>query len=220
MPLGACPFKSAAWPGQLTLGEFGLQGPAPEVGWHGGPLSPVELAPWEEIDPTVTLQLLTRNRHHLEPWEPSREPDFYSPESHRSRLALAAASRLAGREAGYGVTLRGTTVVVGACTLSGIERGPFQSCHLGYWIAAEHNNRGYAQAAIRLILASAFGELGLHRVEAAVMPRNLASRRVLVKSFFREEGLALRYLQIRGSWEDHLIFARTIEDPGFDVDSL
>jgi len=186
----------------------------------GRHLSPVELVPWENLDPTVTLQLLTRNRRHLEPWEPSRGPDFYSPESHRSRLALAAASRLIGRETAYGVSVKGTAVVVGTCTLSGIERGPFQSCHLGYWIAAEHNNRGYATAAIRLILAIAFGELGLHRVEAAVMPRNLASRRVLVKSFFREEGLAIRYLQIRGIWEDHLIFARTVEDPGFDDASV
>ena len=58
----------------------------------------------------------------------------------------------------------------------------------------------------------AFRRLGLHRVQAAVMPRNAASIRVLEKNGFRREGLAPRYLRINGEWEDHLIFARTAED--------
>ncbi|MBI3725865.1 GNAT family N-acetyltransferase [bacterium] len=91
-------------------------------------------------------------------------------------------------------------------------RGPFRNAHLGYWIDREHQGRGLTTEAVRLLLAFAFGPLALHRVQAAVMPRNRASCRVLEKAGFRREGLARRYLMIDGKWRDHLIYAITIEE--------
>ena len=93
-----------------------------------------------------------------------------------------------------------------------IAPAPFESAYLGYSVSERHNGRGYATEAVRQVLAVAFEELGLHRVQAAVMPINLASIRVLEKAGFREEGLALRYLQINGVWEDHKLFALTAEE--------
>ncbi|MNN91526.1 putative ribosomal N-acetyltransferase YdaF [compost metagenome] len=82
---------------------------------------------------------------------------------------------------------------------------------MGYYIDQIHNGKGYATAAVSLCLKKAFNEIGLHRVEAGVMPRNLPSIRVLEKVGFRHEGLAKTYLKINGTWEDHRIFAITSE---------
>ncbi len=84
----------------------------------------------------------------------------------------------------------------------------FQNAYLGYSIAQRWNGHGFATEAVGQALEYAFGEAGLHRVQAAVMPRNTGSIRVLEKNGFREEGYAVGYLCINGVWEDHLIFAR------------
>ena len=86
---------------------------------------------------------------------------------------------------------------------------------LGPAVGREHNGLGYATAAMGAALRFAFGPAGLHRVQAAIMPRNAASIRVVEKNGFRFEGLARRYLEIAGTWEDHNIYAVTVEEwPG------
>ena len=101
---------------------------------------------------------------------------------------------------------------MGRIQLSGISPAPFENAHLGYFVSERHNGRGYATAAVRQAVAVAFGELALHRVQAAVIPGNVASIRVLEKIGFREEGLARRYLQIAGVWQDHKLYAVTAEE--------
>ena len=98
--------------------------------------------------------------------------------------------------------------VVGCITLDGIERGPVQSCHLGYWVGEEDNGRGFATAAVAHMLVVAFDELELHRVQAATLPHNAASQRVLERNGFECIGLARAYLQIAGRWQDHILFQR------------
>ncbi len=99
-------------------------------------------------------------------------------------------------------------------SLSQIFHGPFRSCIVGYFLDEAVNGRGYTTEALGLVVGHAFGELGLHRVQAGVMPRNVGSIRVLEKLGFRREGLALRYLRINGVWEDHLLYAITAEERG------
>ena len=94
-------------------------------------------------------------------------------------------------------------VLVGQVSLNQIFRGPFLSCMAGYWIGLPHVRRGYMLEGLRLACRFAFGPLKLHRVEANIIPRNTASKAVVKKLGFRFEGLALRYLQIAGVWEDH-----------------
>jgi [ribosomal protein S5]-alanine N-acetyltransferase len=93
-------------------------------------------------------------------------------------------------------------------------RRVFQNAHLGYAVTEAANGRGYATEAVQEATRIAFEELGLHRVQAAVIPRNDASIRVLEKAGFRREGFAERYLLINGAWEDHLVFAVTREGYG------
>ncbi len=94
-----------------------------------------------------------------------------------------------------------------------VVRGPWQNANIGYYVDRTWNGRGVCTEAVGLVVGFAFDRAGLHRVQAAVMPRNTPSIRVLEKNGFRREGLAPRYLQIDGVWENHVIFARTTEDP-------
>lgn len=109
----------------------------------------------------------------------------------------------------FGIFLR--TELVGWISLSQLFRRAFQNAILGYAVDEAHNGKGYATQAVRGVVRIAFEELGLHRVQAGVMPRNIASIRVLEKAGFRYEGLARNYLQINGVWEDHNIYALTTE---------
>jgi ribosomal-protein-alanine N-acetyltransferase len=102
--------------------------------------------------------------------------------------------------------------IVGRIALGGILRGAFQNAYLGYWIDAGHQGRGLMTEAVRAATTFAFGAAALHRVQAAVMPSNKASLRVLEKAGYRREGSAARYLCIAGAWEDHVLFAVTAEE--------
>jgi ribosomal-protein-alanine N-acetyltransferase len=83
-----------------------------------------------------------------------------------------------------------------------------QAGTLGYWMGAPHAGQGYMSAALQAVLPFCYDELRLHRVEAACIPRNTPSIRLLEKSGFAREGLAKEYLCINGVWQDHLLFGR------------
>jgi ribosomal-protein-alanine N-acetyltransferase len=113
---------------------------------------------------------------------------------------------------GYGFGIFVGDHLVGEITLSSIQRGPFQNAFVGYWVDEARAGRGLAPEATAAVLRFAFEELGLHRVEIAIVPRNRASRRVVEKLGLREEGVAQRYLEIDGRWEDHVRYAVTSEE--------
>jgi [ribosomal protein S5]-alanine N-acetyltransferase len=162
-------------------------------------------------DAAAMLELRQRNREHFLTGEPVREASFFTLEHQRAVLTAAEAERRAGRRVLLGV-LDGDELA-GYVALSEIVRGAFQNAYLGYAIDREHTGRGLATAAVADALDRAWS-LGLHRVQANVMPQNTASRRVLEKNGFRREGMALRYLQIRGRWADHEMHAITVEERG------
>jgi ribosomal-protein-alanine N-acetyltransferase len=170
----------------------------------------IEIRPLEAGDAAARLEIRSRTRAFLEPWEPARAPGFYTEASQRQAIEAALRERDAGRLLPFAILEDGA--VAGAVNLSGIVRGVFDNAYLGYWVDQARGGRGVATEAVRQAVAHAFGPAGLHRVQAAVIPRNGASIRVLEKAGFREEGLALRYLRIAGVWEDHLLFALTAEE--------
>ena len=103
--------------------------------------------------------------------------------------------------------------LVGGLTLANIRRGVAQAGSLGYWIGAPFARQGYMTAAVRALVPFAFGTLRLHRIEAACIPANAASIRLLEKTGFQREGYAREYLCINGVWQDHLLYARLKDDP-------
>ena len=98
--------------------------------------------------------------------------------------------------------------VVGRINLNNIVRGPFQSASMGYWLDEQATGRGLATMAAGELVALAFGNLELHRVEAGTLPTNLASQAVLLRNGFEQFGYAPRYLSIAGVYSDHLLFQR------------
>lgn len=102
--------------------------------------------------------------------------------------------------------------ICGVFNISEIVRGSFQSAFLGYYALSPHAGKGLMSAGLELVLARAFGELALHRVEANIQPRNEPSLSLVRRAGFRYEGLSLRYLKISGRWRDHEHWAMTIED--------
>ena len=98
---------------------------------------------------------------------------------------------------------------MGEVSLGSVLRGPFQSSFIGYWIDEKQAGNGYVPEAVALVIRYGFDTLGLHRMEAAIVPRNDESRRVADKLGLRDEGTARQFLQIRGVWEDHVRYAIT-----------
>ena len=150
----------------------------------------------------------------LTKWEPTRPAGM--PDVINDRNAFAARCNARDRErhlgSGYGFGIFVDEKLCGEINLSSIQRGPFQSCYVGYWIDERHAGNGYTPEALAIILKYAFEELGLHRVQVAIIPRNASSRRVVEKLSLRDEGIAKRYLEINGEWEDHIRFAITSEE--------
>ena len=145
--------------------------------------------------------LLIENREFLARVEPARDERFFTIAGQRERIEGDALSFaiLAGNR------------IAGTVTLSNIVRGPFQSATLGYWVAERLGGRGLATQAVQEVVAIAFEELRLHRLQAATLIDNVASQRVLEKNSFEPIGLARRYLRIAGDWRDHLLFQRTAD---------
>lgn len=175
----------------------------------------VVLRPLEPADGDAWREVRRRNREWLEPWEPLPEPG--SPDllrdaaAFRARCASAARQRHLDTAHPLAIFLHDGTLC-GEINLSGIQRGPFQSAHVGYWVDQAHTGQGLVPEALVLVLRLAFEGLHLHRVEVAIVPRNRASLRVVEKLGLREEGTARHYLQIRGVWEDHVRYAITTDE--------
>ncbi len=159
------------------------------------------------------LAVRVRSRDWLTPWEPRPAGAPYTPED-RASFAARCAARERERQmgSGYGFGVFVGDRFVGEITLSSIQRGPFQNAFVGYWIDRDVAGHGYAPEATVALLRFAFEDLALHRVEIAIVPRNQPSRRVVEKLELREEGVALRYLEIDGRWEDHVRYAITAEE--------
>ena len=102
--------------------------------------------------------------------------------------------------------------VAGEINLNNVIRGAMQSGTIGYWIDQRHAGHAYVAEGVALLIQFAFEQLGLHRVEICIVPRNTNSRRVMDKLAIRDEGIALRYLEINGVWEDHIRYAMTTEE--------
>jgi [ribosomal protein S5]-alanine N-acetyltransferase len=162
-------------------------------------------------DADEVLDLRVRNREFLVPFEPTLPDDHFTRRTQLDAIVHGNRAWDDDREYTFGVGLP-TGELVGRIRLSVIVRGPWQNANMGYYVDRDANGRGICTEAVGMVVAFAFDRLGLHRVQAAVMPRNTPSIRVLEKNAFRREGLAPRYLRINGMWEDHLIFARTAED--------
>lgn len=151
------------------------------------------------------------SRAFLTPWEPTWGSDENSRAAFRQRLRRYAEDARDDRSYAFLLFRDADDTLLGGLTLSNLRRGVAFAASLGYWIGEIYAGKGYMTAGVRAIVRGAFNDLGLHRVEAACQPENFASRRVLEKAGFTQEGMARAYLKINGAWRDHLLFAAVNE---------
>ncbi len=170
------------------------------------------LKPPQMSDYPAWAKLRGESRAFLSPWEPSWSDDELTRGAFRRRLRYY--QREGGEETGYAFFLHRVhdNALLGGVTLSNVRRGVSQSCSVGYWMGEQYAGRGHMSIAMRSVVAFVFDTLKLHRLEAASMPANLPSIRLLERLGFTREGLARGNLRINGAWEDHLLFALLSED--------
>ncbi len=152
------------------------------------------------------------SRAFLTPWEPAWPQDDLTRTAFRSRVKRYIRDIESDSAYPYFIFRAADEALMGAITLSNVRRGVAQAGSVGYWIGSRFVRQGHMTAALNALITFAFGHLRLHRLEAACIPVNEASIRLLTKCTFRQEGLARKYLKINGRWEDHLLFGRLADD--------
>jgi len=173
----------------------------------------VVLRALSDADYNGWLDVRQRCRDWLVKWEPRAAHATHLAEDFRSfsnRCALRERERQLGTGYGFGIFVEQR--FVGEITLSSIQRGPLQSAFIGYWIDETVAGRGLMPESVVTLLQFAFDAINLHRIEISIIPRNTPSRRVVEKLGLRYEGVAERYLEIDGVWEDHARYAITAEE--------
>lgn len=152
------------------------------------------------------------SREFLTPWEPVWAEDELTRGAFRRRIKRYQKETRQDSAYVFFVLRDSDDALLGGCTLSNVRRGVTQCCTLGYWVGEKFARQGYMTEALKALVPFIFRTLGLHRIEAACLTDNQASRSLLARAGFREEGLARKYLLINGIWADHLLFALLKEE--------
>jgi ribosomal-protein-alanine N-acetyltransferase len=173
-------------------------------------LRPLRVDDWE-----AWRDVRIRCQQWLEQWEPRPEFGSSDPvadrEAFRARCGAWERQRHFDAAYGFGLFLNNGRFA-GEVSLGSVQRGPFQMGYIGYWVDEALAGHGYVPEGVVLLMRYAFEVLDLHRLEAAIVPRNVASRRVAEKLGMRDEGTAVQFLQIQGVYEDHVRYAITADE--------
>ena len=152
--------------------------------------------------------LREQSREFLTPWEPTWPADDLSRSAFRRRIRRYTEDLRTDQSYAFLIFRSADGRLVGGLTLANVRRGVAQAGSLGYWMGLPYVRQGYMTAAVRAVIPFAFGTLRLHRLEAACIPSNTASIRLLENTGFVREGYAREYLCINGIWQDHLLYGR------------
>jgi len=158
--------------------------------------------------------LRERSREFLTPWEPTWPADDLSRSAFRRRIRRYAEDLRSDQGYAFLIIRNSDDAIVGGLTLANIRRGVAQAGSLGYWMGLPFARYGYMTAAVRAVIPFAFSTLRLHRLEAACIPSNAGSIRLLENTGFVREGYAREYLCINGIWQDHLLYGRLKDSKG------
>ena len=157
-------------------------------------------------------QIRAESRHFLRPWEPTWPRDDLTRMAFRRRLRRYHREIRADEGYAFFVCERETGGLIGGITLAHVKRGVTQSCSMGYWAGQRYAGQGLMTDAVRVLIPFCFETLGLNRIEAATLPHNERSMRLLKRVGFTEEGYARRFLCIDGAWRDHILFGLVAGD--------
>jgi [ribosomal protein S5]-alanine N-acetyltransferase len=158
-------------------------------------------------------ELRAESRAFLTPWEPTWPADDLTRTAFRRRVRRYQTEIREDHAYPFFIFRQSDYMLLGGITLSNVSRGMTQTATVGYWMGERHANRGGMTRAVRALIPFAFATLHLHRLEAACLPHNAASMRLLEKVGFRREGLARGLVCINGRWQDHIVYALLADDP-------
>lgn len=167
----------------------------------------IYLRHFTEEDAAERLRLQEENKTFFERFSMGRPTDYYTLEGQQKQIQRLIENKKDDQEYHFGIYTKEERKLIGTINLFQVMRGPLQSAFIGYFLDQEYNGKGYTTEAVQLLVPYAFRELMLHRIEAGVMPHNIGSIRVLMKSGFHKEGLARKNVKINGQWEDHQVLA-------------
>ncbi|HEV7435816.1 MAG TPA: GNAT family protein [Pseudorhizobium sp.] len=173
----------------------------------------LRLARYQDYDQWAALR--SESRTFLQPWEPTWREEELSEASFRGRVNRGIKEFRAGHAVPLLLFSRPEARLLGGLTIGYIRRGAAQSCMIGYWMGERHAGQGHMLAALKIAIPYIYGQLQLHRIEAACIPENWKSVRLLEKAGFEREGLLRKYLKINGEWRDHVMFSRLPDDGEF-----
>lgn len=180
------------------------------------------LRPFVLEDAGALVELQDANRQAFEPYMPVRPEEFFTVDAQLEQIGRDRQQWVEDRGFAFAMVVDGR--LAGRISLSNVVRGAWQNATVGYWVDSREQGRGYATEALHAVVQAAFEHFDLHRVQAAIMPKNAASLRVIEKAAWQCEGLAPYYLHINGQWEDHQIFSLTREqyhaDSRFSIEPL
>lgn len=160
------------------------------------------------LDPTyasLVLNYVLRNKDFLKEWETEKGQNYYTQEYQKMCLKKDMDNFKLEKSLRFWIFKKSNSKrIIGSISIDNIIRAPFQSCFLGYKLDKNEINKAYMTEAVEKTVEIVFHSYGLHRIEANIMPRNLASIRVVEKAGFYNEGLSKKYLLLNGVWEDHI----------------
>lgn len=172
------------------------------------------LRPLRTMDAFSWQEVRLRCAEWLIPWEPLRPLGGANPETSRPAFDARCEQRDRERAMGtsYGFGIFENNRFIGECNINNVQRGAMQGGYVGYWIDQSRAGNGFMPESVAAVFRFAFEDLGLHRLQVSIIPRNAASRSVATKLCLRDEGIAERYIEINGIWEDHVRYAITSEE--------
>lgn len=159
-------------------------------------------------DFTEWAELREKSRDFLTPWEPTWPDDDLTRSAFRRRLRRYSEDMRGDQAYPFLLFRKSDNALLGGLTLTNVRRGVAQAGSLGYWAGAPFAGQGYMTRGVAALIPFAFDALRLHRIEAACIPSNEPSIRLLERTGFKREGYAREYLCINGLWQDHLLYAR------------
>ena len=153
-----------------------------------------------------------KNKLYLQPWEPLWSINELERSSFVKRVRMF--ERLSHNDQAYSFLIftSDNEDFIGEVNISNVQRGIIQSCTIGYWIAKDCEGKGMMSESLELVKEFIFNELKLHRIEAACLPHNMPSLKVLLKNGFVEEGTARKLLKINDKWQDHIVLSFILDD--------
>lgn len=189
------------WQPKKLLQQSSEQSLLPRLSGERLVLSPPQ---WEDYEGWTTVRGL--NRDYLQEYEPLWPNDALSKVFFKRRLERQENEMAAGRGCYFLIRKKDTGKIIGGINLNNIQYGVTMAASLGYWLDEKLQGQGYMSEAGQLVIRYVFENLKLHRINAACLPQNERSAKILLKWGFEEEGYAKKYLQINGQWQDHRLF--------------